>query len=623
MNVGQTGINAVLTEDITINENVLDADGKLTGDTTKLRSWTPIYNYTGTFDGDGHTISGLYVNVSSGSYIYVYAGLFGYISGGTVKNLSIADSYIYGSTSTPCVGGVCGRNNGGTITNCYWLEGTAGTNGTGIGKGSGEATEKSEAEFASGEVAWLLNDTQTAGPWRQTLGENGDKFPTLDSTHREVVKLTVDEDYVSYRNSGFLFNGEPNKAYFNGDERVQVPCEVTADTTLTSKTLVTPSITGTASKVYDGTTSGPDGLSITLSGIDEADTVTATATFTYDNADVGTGKTITATGITLAGADAAKYVLSTDAVTAAVGEITTRTLTIIAEDKSANMGDAMPELTYKVDGLVGSDKLLEAPELTGVPDMTKAGEYPITVTGGSASENYTIVHVDGKLVVGVSYVVTVDGAVYYVLPKVGSFILPAAPSKPGYIFMGWSDGNNTFQPGDEVGLFGDTDFTSVWANMPDITSPEPDKPDELPFTDVPEDAWYYDAVYYVWANGLMEGVDENTFAPDSTLTRAMVWAVLARIDGVEISGSGWMTAAQDWAVANGISDGSDPTGAITREQLVTMLWRFAGEPVVNYLITAPRPRRRADKLLGARGHALGRLHRTHPGRRDRRAQPRR
>ncbi len=330
MNVGQTGINAVLTEDITINENVLDADGKLTGDTTKLRSWTPIYNYTGTFDGDGHTISGLYVNVSSGSYIYVYAGLFGYISGGTVKNLSIADSYIYGSTSTPCVGGVCGRNSGtitncynsgkvagtdyeggvcgrnsGTITNCYWLEGTAGTNGTGIGKGSGEATEKSEAEFASGEVAWLLNDTQTAGPWRQTLGENGDKFPTLDSTHREVVKLTVDEDYVSYLNSGDDFNGEPNKAYFNGDERVQVPCEVTADTTLTSKTLVTPSITGTASKVYDGDTSVPSGLSITLSGIDEADTVTATATFTYDNADVGTGKTITATSITLEGADAA------------------------------------------------------------------------------------------------------------------------------------------------------------------------------------------------------------------------------------------------------------------------------------------------------------------------------
>ncbi len=171
------------------------------------------------------------------------------------------------------------------------------------------------------------------------------------------------------------------------------------------------------------------GLSITLGDIATGADVTATASsYTYEDKNAGEVKTIKASGITLAGADAAKYVLSTDAVTAAVGEITPRTLTITAEDKSANMGDAIPELTYKVDGLVGSDKLLEAPELTGVPDMTKAGEYSITVIGGLASENYTISYVNGKLVVGVSYVVTVDGAVYYVLPKVGSFILPAAPS---------------------------------------------------------------------------------------------------------------------------------------------------------------------------------------------------
>ena len=252
------------------------------------------------------------------------------------------------------------------------------------------------------------------------------------------------------------------------------------------------------------------------------------------------------------------------------------------------MGDSIPELTYKVDGLVGSDKLLEAPELTGVPDMTKAGEYPITVIGGLASENYTISYVNGKLVVGVSYVVTADGAVYYVLPKVGSFILPAAPSKPGYIFMGWSDGNNTFQPGDEVGLFGDTDFTSVWANMPDITSPEPDKPDELPFTDVPKTAWYYDAVKTAYEAGIMNGVTDTLFEPDGTLTRAMFWTILARVDGVDTDGGAtWYSRAQQWAIENGVSDGSDPMGALTREQLVTMLWRLNGEPVVDYLITAP------------------------------------
>lgn len=659
---GGSSAHAKLMNDITINENVLDVDGDLNG--TGLREWTPINNYTGTFDGGGHSISGLYINIENGiSDTYVYVGLFGYIGrGGKVQDLNIKDSDITGSatvndagvsvgsvcgenhgtiencyntgpvsgsvtgkdaianvggvcgrnsgTIENCyntgnvtvtdgkdgikayVGGVCGRNNGGTITNCYWLN-TSCDSGIGGGNGTSEKVEsKSADQFTSGEVTWLLNAPQTAGPWRQTLVGNGDKFPNLDSTHREVVRVTVDEDYVSYLNSGDDFNGEPNKVYFDTKgERVDVPYPVTADTTLTTKSLVTPSITGSVTKTYDGDTSVPEGhgLSITLGDIATGADVTATASsYTYEDKNAGEVKTIKASGITLAGDDADNYVLSTDTVTADVGEITPRTLTIAAEDKNANMGDAIPELTYKVDGLVGSDKLLEAPELTGVPDMTKAGEYPITVIGGLASENYTISYVNGKLVVGVSYVVTADGAVYYVLPKVGSFILPAAPSKPGYIFMGWSDGNNTFQPGDEVGLFGDTDFTSVWANMPDITSPEPDKPDELPFTDVPKTAWYYDAVKTAYEAGIVNGVTDTLFEPDGTLTRAMFWTILARVDGVDTDGGAtWYSRAQQWAIENGVSDGSDPMGALTREQLVTMLWRLNGEPVVDYLITAP------------------------------------
>ena len=120
--------------------------------------------------------------------------------------------------------------------------------------------------------------------------------------------------------------------------------------------------------------------------------------------------------------------------------------------------------------------------------------------------------------------------------------------------------------------------------MPDIT---PDEPDEFPFTDVSAGSWYYDAVYYVWENGLMNGTDTYKFSPNSPLTRAMVWAVLARIDGVKIEGDTWMTDAQKWAVAKGVSDGTNPTGYITREQLVTMLWRYKGSPAVEYSITAP------------------------------------
>ena len=113
---------AVLTTDITINDNVLNADGNLNSGT--FTEWTPIGSYdiigekayTGTFDGNGHTISGLYVD-SDARYI----GLFGYIgNGATVKNVGIEDSYINESESpyTVSVGAICGYNSG-TVENCY------------------------------------------------------------------------------------------------------------------------------------------------------------------------------------------------------------------------------------------------------------------------------------------------------------------------------------------------------------------------------------------------------------------------------------------------------------------------------------------------------------------------
>ena len=127
-NNSQTSICAVLTADITVNNNVLDADGNLNSGNTNFYEWTPIGTsyprYTGTFDGQGHTISGLYFNkdeIQSDAYI----GLFGY-SSGTVKNVGVEDSY-FNATATvnkegiPCqlnIGGVCGQNIG-TITNCY------------------------------------------------------------------------------------------------------------------------------------------------------------------------------------------------------------------------------------------------------------------------------------------------------------------------------------------------------------------------------------------------------------------------------------------------------------------------------------------------------------------------
>ncbi|MBR5433383.1 MAG: InlB B-repeat-containing protein [Bacteroidales bacterium] len=121
VNSGQTSINAVLTADIVLNEYVLDENGDLRGDFSiaVTDKWSiPISDYTistyysGTFDGNLHTISGLFV---SGLY---YIGLFGCLDGATVKNLTIEDSFFHGQSF---VGGICGDipNNVATyIQNC-------------------------------------------------------------------------------------------------------------------------------------------------------------------------------------------------------------------------------------------------------------------------------------------------------------------------------------------------------------------------------------------------------------------------------------------------------------------------------------------------------------------------
>ena len=97
----------------------------------------------------------------------------------------------------------------------------------------------------------------------------------------------------------------------------------------------------------------------------------------------------------------------------------------------------------------------------------------------------------------------------------------------------------------------------------------------LPFTDVSAGAWYFDAVGYVYVGGLMDGVSDTLFDPDGTMTRAMVWAILARVDGETVTGDGWIETARDWAVAEGVSDGESATDYVTREQFATMLWRYA------------------------------------------------
>ena len=247
--------NAVLTADITVNEgDVAGCDGtKAEG----WRVWTPIApnraTYAGKFDGQGHTISGLYFNnedIDDGKYV----GLFGHMeNGGEIQNVGLKNSYFRGRnyiggvvgenngtvencyntgnvvgnkwvggvcgyndgtnnncyntgkvTGTSDVGGVCGQNDKGTLTNCYYLADSDTDNGDGT-------FGKTAEQFASGEVAFLLNDSKSTDvAFCQNLdnGEPTDATPVLDSTHGTVYQFTNCNYADTYTNNKDAKSGD-------------------------------------------------------------------------------------------------------------------------------------------------------------------------------------------------------------------------------------------------------------------------------------------------------------------------------------------------------------------------------------------------------------------------------
>jgi hypothetical protein len=100
-----------------------------------------------------------------------------------------------------------------------------------------------------------------------------------------------------------------------------------------------------------------------------------------------------------------------------------------------------------------------------------------------------------------------------------------------------------------------------------------------PFNDIAKGEWFYKSVRYAYSNGLMGGAAPGSFAPRTSLSRAMLVTILARDAGVDASGGAtWYAKAVEWGKANGVTDGTDPNGGVTREQLAAMLYRYAGSP---------------------------------------------
>lgn len=224
----------------------------------------------------------------------------------------------------------------------------------------------------------------------------------------------------------------------------------------------------------------------------------------------------------------------------------------------------------------GSNKVSSPYQVTG--NVTLAARWSYIDQGGGTTEpsgDYLIT-VDrttgGKVTVTPGRADKGDTVTITVKPNDGYMLdeLTVTAKNGGSVKLTWKDDNKyTFtMPGSQV---------SIQATFVKDSGQTVD----LPFADVAESDWYYDAVQYVYDNDLMNGTSATTFSPFVTTSRAMILTILARYDGVDTStGSTWYEAGAVWAIAEGVSDGTNLEANLTREQLVTMLWRYAGSPVV-------------------------------------------
>ena len=353
--------------------------------------------------------------------------------------------------------------------------------------------------------------------------------------------------------------------------------------------------------VYSGTAKT---LTAVATGLVDGDSCTVTVELVDDNINVGTFS-YEATALSNQ-----NYKLPVD-VSSPEYTITPKTLTITADSHEVYVGNRQPELTYTVDGLVGSDMLTTAPALTTDANMNRVGAYDIIPSGAEAGENYSITYVNGTLTVknypyipsNPTYPPIVDDsengdvAVTPKNPEQGDTVVIIPDPDPGYEVddvivtdengrpirvTDNGDGSYSFrQPDGKVKIT--VTFREIGACPRDYTCPM------YGYTDLDRYAWYHDGVHFCLENDLMNGVSSNRFDPNGTTTRAMIVTILWRLEGdpvvnyamdfSDVAANMWYTEAIRWAASEGIVEGYDgkfdPTGEITREQFATILWRYA------------------------------------------------
>lgn len=238
----------------------------------------------------------------------------------------------------------------------------------------------------------------------------------------------------------------------------------------------------------------------------------------------------------------------------------TRTITVqwVAEGEGDNTTTYKP-ITFSVD-------------LSGVAYYQAPSHGGSGSSGGSASTTYTL-----------TFETNGGSAISKVTKNKGTSIDLAqyAPTKSGATFEGWYADKGLTKKITSVKLDANTTVYAKWTEAP-VSG--------LPFGDVKSADWFYNDVKYVYEKGMMAGTAADVFAPNATTTRAMIVTILYRLEGspavtgtssfVDVPAGQWYTDAVNWAAANQIVKGTSattfaPNDSITREQMAAILYRYA------------------------------------------------
>lgn len=562
VNDGETGACAELTANIVLNCN-------------ENNQWTPIGSesnrYNGTFDGNGHTVSGIYINTSED-----YQGLFGYIGiGGTVKDLGIEKSRIKGGNN---VGGIAGYSIG-SIEDCYNTGSVSGGNNVGGIAGTADGAKDCHNEGT-------VSGSDCVGG---ILGSGAD------------------------------LNGVVNRCYNTGDISGEGGVGGIAGRI----------VFGTSNCYNTGTISGEEAYGITagnLSGVwnsynigkvdghailggQEADQaknnyyLKGSATLEVDEEKE---KAEEKTFEEFASGEVAYLFMekgNSDAVKAEWGQRIGDDFPIITDDEDLRVY----KVTFMVNGReyavaygnsYGVLVMPDAPLLSGGGFKYWVDEDGEKFTkDSSVKENMTVT---AEEIPGSSYELTEGSSIrfetnggteiktVYVQKGENVDLSGYVPERSGYIFDGWYTGNDFEEKVDEIEAEGGSTVYAKWTKAEDAESGEMASPIQT-YTDVSIFDWYNEGVMYVSENGIMNGVGGNKFEPDTELKREMLATILWNMEGkpepkdiapfLDVMSGEYYSKAIAWAGENGIISGYGSEygvgEAVTREDFAAILYRYA------------------------------------------------